>query len=121
MKFVLFTEYNHKEKESFFHFLQVDGNELELQNLKSFIDTAYFDSMIGDYSEFTLDLDNPVSENTAEEMSKVKIDRYNTTIVICRGELDFESEKFYYKDPYETATLLDETFYACQISRYFQK
>jgi len=76
--------------------------------------------MIGGYSEFTLDLDNPVSENTAEEMSKVKIDRYNTTIVICRGELDFESEKFYYKDPYETATLLDETFYGARLVGIFK-
>ena len=121
MKFVLFTEYNHKDKESFFHFLQLEGNELELQNLKSFIDNAYFDSMIGDYSEFTLDLDNPVSEQTVMEMSRVRIDRFNTTMGICKGTFDFESENFYYKDAYETAILLDETFYSCQIGKYFKK
>ena len=121
MKFVFFSEYNHATKITFYHFLQYDRNEEMLEELKTFINNAYFSCMYGDFSEYTLDLGHLLCEKTVEEMKEVYVDRLNTTIMVCRGVFDFDPEEFYNKDPYETAVLLDDKFNNCQIGKYFEK
>jgi hypothetical protein len=121
MRFVFFSEYNHATKITFYHFLQYDGNENMLEDLKTFIDNAYFSCMYGDFSEYSLDLKHLLCEKTVEEMKEVYVDRLNTTIMVCQGTFDFDPEEFYNKDPCEVAVLLDDKFNNCQIGKYFEK
>jgi hypothetical protein len=119
MKYVAFIEVNHKEHECYYTYLQYDGNEDVLNVFDQILKEADFSSMFGDYSEFFIDINNLLSEETINEQCKIKFDGYYP-FSVCKGKFDFCDEEFFNKDSKEKALLLDEMFYANQIQNYFE-
>lgn len=70
MKFAILSEKNGKECETWYYFIQYDGNELVLKDLEEQLKTVDL-YISGDNSEFQLDLDNLVSETTVNEFLKI--------------------------------------------------
>ena len=70
--FAILMESNENEVESWYYFLKVNGNEKELEYLNQQLekmDMVFED----DLNTFILELENPVSEQTAREMCKVDL------------------------------------------------
>ena len=70
--FAILMESNENEVESWYYFLRVQGNEKELEYLNQQLekmDMVFED----DLNTFILELENPVSEQTAREMCKVDL------------------------------------------------
>ncbi len=118
MKYVAFIEVNHKEHENYYTYLQYDGNEEVLNIFDQILKEADFSGMFGDYSEFFIDIDNLLSQETVDEQCKIKFDGYYP-FAVCKGRFDFCEEDFFNKDEKEKALLLDEMFYANRIKDYF--
>ena len=70
--FAILMESNENEVESWYYFLKIEGNEKELEYLNQQLekmDMVFED----DLNTFILELENPVSEQTAREMCKVDL------------------------------------------------
>jgi len=70
--YAILMESNENEVESWYYFLRVQGNEKELEYLNQQLekmDMVFED----DFNTFILELENPVSEQTAREMCKVDL------------------------------------------------
>ena len=119
MKYITFQENNFKENESFIFFLQYDENEENLKLLNDYINFADFSSLYGDYSTFEIDLNTFLDENTVKNICKVNLGSYAKRFQICQGKFDFPYENFVNEDECDTARILDDLFYACQIRDYF--
>ena len=118
MKYASFVEINHKDHETYIYYLQFDGNENELLALKDIIDNADISGMFGDYSEFCIDINNLVSQDTVNEQIKINFNGYKP-FDVCNGKFDFHEDDFFNLDDKEKALKLDEMFYACRIENYF--
>ena len=70
--YVILMETNFAENESYYYFLRVEGNEENLKKLQSQFESVDF-KYLDDISIFELDLDHPVSAQTAIEMCKVDL------------------------------------------------
>lgn len=120
MKYVVFKEVNYREKDSFYFFLQYDGNEDKLNSLADIMYDADYEGMCGDYSEFTIDVDNPVSQETVEEMIKVNMCCHKGSFEVCRGNFEFYEEDFHGLGPKELALKLDDMFFYFEITEFFK-
>lgn len=120
MKYVVFKEVNYKEKDSFYFFLQYDGNEEKLSSLANIIRQANYEGMYGDYSEFSIDVENLVSQETVDEMLKVNLLCHEGSFQVCQGEFDFYEEDFYGLGPKEIALNLDDMFFYLEITKFFK-
>jgi len=121
MKFVTFQERNRKENETFIFFLQYDNNEEMLRELHDVINASDFSEMDGDYSEFSMDCVNILSESTVRELKSVDLGHYGPLFTVCKGEFNFSTKDFWKLDSHEKAVKLDELFYSYQITKYFKK
>ena len=120
MKYVVFKEVNYREKDSFYFFLQYDGNEDKLNSLADIMYDADYEGMCGDYSEFTIDVDNPVNQETVEEMLKVNMRCNKGSFEVCRGNFEFYEEDFHGLGPKELALKLDDMFFYFEITEFFK-
>ncbi len=120
MKYVVFKEVNHREKDSFYFFLQYDGNEEKLNTLADIMYYANYEGMCGDYSEFAIDVDNLISQETVDEMLKVNLLCHEQSFEVCKGEFDFYEEDFHGLGPKEIALKLDDMFFYFEITEYFK-
>jgi len=120
MKYVVFKEVNYREKDSFYFFLQYDGNEEKLIALADIMYRADYEGMCGDYSEFAIDVDNRVSQETVDEMLKVNMLCHEGSFEVCKGEFDFYEEDFYGLDAKELALKLDDMFFYFDITKFFK-
>lgn len=119
MKYVAFVEINRKYHETYYIYLQYDGNENMLSVFDQILKEADFSGMFGDYSEFFIDIYNLLSQETVDEQCKIKFDGYYP-FTVCKCKFDFCDEDFFNKDEKEKALLLDEMFHANQIKDYFK-
>jgi len=71
-KYVTLMETSGEENESWIYFIRLDGNEENLQHLQNQFDQVEW-YIIDDLSTFDLDIDHPVSAQTAKEMTKVDL------------------------------------------------
>ena len=119
MKYITFQENNFKENESFIFFLQYNDNEENLRLLNDYINFADFSSLYGDYSTFEMDLDTLLDKNAVDNICKVNLGSFSRRFQVCEGKFDFPYEDFVNEDECETARILDDLFYSCQVRDYF--
>jgi len=119
MKYITFQENNKKEYESFIFFLQYDGNEEHLKLLNNYVNYADFSELYGDYSTFEIDIDTLLDEEIVENICKVRLGSFSRRFQICKGHFDLPYELFINSNETETARILDDLFFACQIRDYF--
>lgn len=81
-KYILLAETNDFESETWYYFIKLNGNEKALKHLNKQLNTVKEPIILtGDDDDdedsgcslFTLDMEHPVSETTAKEMTKVEI------------------------------------------------
>lgn len=73
--YVILMETSGKECESWYYFIRSEGNEENLRHLQRQLEKVDW-YVIEDLSVFDLDLDHPVSAQTAKEMTKVELNSY---------------------------------------------
>ncbi len=120
MQFITIVETNHKENETFIHYCQWDGNEVELEKLFKMINFACYDDMAGDYSDFYGRIDIKLPESMVDEHVKLKYGCFDYMFQKHVGVFkcpDFGEND---DDPYEVARSLDDIFYACKLGNYFK-
>ena len=117
MEYITFIEHNHKENESFIMFLQWTGNEEMLTKLRDFIVSADPSNLCGDYSEFEMDINNKVSESTANEMIKLDYGSYSNMYQKVNGTFLYSALDE--MDAEKKASQLDEDFFHCKIRYCF--
>jgi hypothetical protein len=71
-KYVTLMETSGEENESWISFIRLDGNEENIKHLQSQLEQVEW-YIIDDLSTFDLDIDHPVSAQTAKEMTKVDL------------------------------------------------
>lgn len=74
--YVILMETNGEEYESWYYFIKVEGNEENLYHLQSQLEKIDW-YILDDLSTFDLDLDNPVSAQTAKQMTKIDLNHYS--------------------------------------------
>lgn len=74
-QYVILAETSGSEKETWLYYIKLNGNENMLYHLKNQLQKIDM-MIIEELSHFELDLDHPVSEITAKEMSKVHLNHY---------------------------------------------
>jgi hypothetical protein len=99
-KYAILMESNEEEFECWYYFLRVDGNEETLKQLQNQLEQVDWE-IIEDLSTFDLELDNPVSAQTAKEMTKVDLNSnsFHRKFDGKLKQIDFEFRK---KDGNET-------------------
>ena len=75
-KYVILCETNGEEYEQWYYFIKQEGNEKELQYLNAQFEKIEM-FILDDLSMFELDLENPVSEQTAKEMTMVDLNSFS--------------------------------------------
>ena len=74
--YVILMETNGEEYESWYYFIKVEGNEDSLHHLQSQLEKIDW-YILDELSTFDLDLDNPVSAQTAKQMTKIDLNHYS--------------------------------------------
>jgi len=74
-QYVVLAEANGEEQETWMYFIKLNGNEKALHHLKNIFSKVDM-YILEDLSTFELDLEHPVSEQTAKEMSKIEVNSY---------------------------------------------
>lgn len=120
MQYIVFVENNFKENEPFIFYLQYTGNERKLQKFAEIVDRAYYRDMEGDYSEFSINISSPVSEQSVLEHLRINLGTYNRMFNICKGNFMFDFDAFENLTDTQVATALDEMFYHCRVKDYFK-
>ena len=125
MEFVVFTETNYKERESYITYLQWTGNEVELKKLDEILKRADTSEMDGDVSVFDMSLTR-VSERSVDEHIEVSRSTPSMShlfskkvgVFVCP---DFDiSPSLYASEQNESlAGALDDHFYGQRIDDYF--
>jgi hypothetical protein len=75
-KYVILMETNGEESESWYYFIRLNGNEESLKHLNKQLEQVDW-VILDDLSTFDLDLEHPVSAQTAIEMCKVDLNAYS--------------------------------------------
>ena len=70
--YVILMETSGEENESWYYFIRVEGNEENLQKLQTQLENVDW-YIIDDLSTFDLDLEHPISAQTAKQMTKVDL------------------------------------------------
>lgn len=79
-KYVIFSETNGTDLETWYFFINYEENKEELKYLKKLLEEIiYYDQTL---SIFRIDLENKISRKTAEEMISVKINDFMTHQII---------------------------------------
>ena len=73
--YVTLAETNGDELETWMYFLKVDGNEKALKYLQAQLEKIDM-YVLDDLSAFELDLEHPISEQTAKEMTTIEVNSY---------------------------------------------
>jgi hypothetical protein len=74
--YVTLMETNGKEYESWYFFIKKQGNEQALEHLQQQLESIDW-HIIEDLSTFDLDMEHPVSAQTAKEMTKLEMNSYS--------------------------------------------
>lgn len=94
-KYAILMETSGEEFESWYYFIRIDGNEENLKYLHEQIEKVNF-YILDDLSTFDLEIEHPVSAQTAKEMSKVDLNsmsfhrKFDGTLK--RIDFDFKSK-----------------------------
>lgn len=118
--FVKFREYNDNEGESWNFWLQLDGNESELQDLDKLINTAE----MGGSESFSLDMKNPIHESEVDILVKHTEGGYMNDHNKVTGTFkcpDIKINPEWEEIPDEFFEELDDTFYKGDIARHFKE
>jgi len=75
-KYVILMETNGEECESWYYFIRLNGNEENLKHLNKQLEQVDW-VILDELSTFDLDLEHPVSAQTAIEMCKVDLNHYS--------------------------------------------
>ena len=75
-KYVILMETNGEEYESWYYFIRLNGNEENLKHLNKQLEQVDW-VILDELSTFDLDLDHPVSAQTAIEMCKIDLNHYS--------------------------------------------
>ena len=119
MEFITFIENNHKERELIFFYLQYTGNEEELKKFAEFIKNSTY-QMVGDYSDFQINLDVKISEDAVNQHCKLDYGCYSSMFNKVTGV---------FKNPLilddkltsdEMGKMCDECLYGTLITEYFK-
>lgn len=73
--YVILAETNGEELETWMYFIKKNGNEKALNYLQAQLEKIDM-YVLDDLSAFELDLEHPVSEQTAKEMTKIEVNSY---------------------------------------------
>lgn len=71
-KYAILMETSGEEFESWYYFIRVNGNEENLEHLQRQLEKVNW-YVMDDLSTFDLEIDNPVSAQTAKEMTKIDL------------------------------------------------
>lgn len=127
IRYVVLLEKCVKEQETFLWYLQYTDNEQEIKKLEKYLNTVSEnqsledDDYYGDISYYTIDIVNTVSQQTAKEMTKIRISNYMDPqmlsgkfkgLVSLSGVLDYEKP---------SAKDLDHVFYILLKKKLFTK
>ena len=120
MQYITLQEYNKKENETFVFFLQYTGNEKEINKLVYYIKNANTDDLNGDFSIFSIDENNMISESAVKELIKVDLGSYSSLFNMCKGKFYFDETLFTSISKDDWGLKLDNLYYPCRISTYFK-
>lgn len=124
--FVIISEKNHKENETFLFYVQLDGNETQLTQLSSILERADYDELYGgDFSEVHIHLETRLPEELVDGIinthRKMSIYNYYNMFTKCTGTFKCPfDESVNDKDAYEIARNVDEIFYSAKIEEMFR-
>ena len=119
VKYAVLVEVDHKEEESYYCFLQYEGNENELKKLMCAMDNVCFENL-GDVSSYSLDIENLVSEQTAKEIQKLDVTNYmSAQIMNGTFKLPFDVDDIRDNSNDDNIWKFDEYFYKSGIKKYF--
>lgn len=127
-KFILLHAFNSKDNESFIYFIQYTGNEKTIASFADVISKADYSEMEGHYVKFEIDIENEVSENTADEMIKCNFGSYKFGPYSCMfykltGKMvnPFEDiDEYENIDEDEIARRLSSKFFGNKIEKLFE-
>lgn len=119
--YVMLMEKNLKEMEQFFFYLQYNGNEREIADLKYIIDKADPSNLYGDNSHFTLDTEHFITESAAQQHVRLPFGNYHRTFHLCKGKMTFHRYEMDHYDPEMIALKLDRDFYHLRIRDLFNR
>lgn len=115
VEFVVFRERNRKEHETYYFYLQKDGNDKALKQLADVIVRHDGIDPGGDGSSYDLYLEHTISEDAAEQHRRLGLDAF----VICRGHLDLPDRLLQDLDDEDFCELIDETLCAGKVEHLF--
>jgi len=118
--YATFCENNLKEREVFYFFLQYNGNERELADLKYIVDKTKNVELYGDNSTFSLDITHLITESAAHQMVELSFGTYSRIFHIYKGKMSFHRFEYDHRDNLEIALKLDQDFYALRIGSLFR-
>lgn len=104
--YVIFMEMNDTECEAWYNFLRLEGNEDELRHLNAQLESIRW-RLEDDLSTFDLDLEHPVSEETAREMIRVDLN-HSCPHRMFRGKLQRVDLKL--KPDYKNLKKMEKVF-----------
>lgn len=104
--YVILMEMNDTECEAWYNFLRLEGNEDELRHLNTQLESIRW-RLEDDLSTFDLDLEHPVSEETAREMIRVDLN-HSCPHRMFRGKLQRVDLKL--KPDYKNLKKMEKVF-----------
>lgn len=119
MQYVLFVEKNFKENETFLFYLQYTGNEKKIEKLSQALSKANYEFLRGDYSEFCMSTSALISEQSVHEHLCVHLGSYCSMFQVCKGHFTFDVDSLLLLSDTGIAKALDENFFSCGISHFF--
>lgn len=123
--FVVCWETNHKENETYTHYMQWDGNEKVLELFETAVNKSSREDMEGDYVSFAMTTKVKLSESAVNEhmkLNKHSPNYYAPMYTKSTGKIkDFivSQETIASTNEYEMAIWLDETLFSCKLPKYF--
>jgi hypothetical protein len=117
LTFIPFSEYNRKYDEVVHFFLQVEGNEAQLEILKKLVDEADPSGLDTEDSSFAFGK-GKIDEHAANQLKNVSVSRGE--VCACWGKLVLPfTEEQIPDDQYDKARFLDDHFCCFRIRQAF--
>jgi hypothetical protein len=124
LEFVVFYENYTKRPETFIFYLQWTGNEEQLTKLSRFTSKASYADWGPEESKVWIDIATKIPESAVDVHCKVgSMNDYHEMFSKCTGKFTcpFDEEDLLELDECELGHLMNETFHACRIQKFFKK
>jgi len=122
-EFVVFVEYNLKENETYFWYLQWTGNEEKLTALNTIINSVNFDDFSGEKPLFAMDISLKLPEHLVDLHTQViNINSFHKMFNKCTGSFTLDTTcftRFASLDNFSIQDQLIWLFSPCKIERLF--